>query len=144
MAEPITIPIIQDPDLTPQDVVEVEINSAVQSDRFGVWPAVPDPGGFGFDAMDTGVFGFSSAGAVAFGQAVFGQGYFGYGAAVVEHDTRSSFVAGDYTVRLRSRDDLGNVSDWSDPGTIEHRPTPPPPDTLAIAAGVLTWSWSDP
>jgi hypothetical protein len=144
MASPITIPIIRDPDYDPDDVVQIQIDSQSQNDRVQLWAKLRDDPGFGFDAMESGVFGWSSAGAPLFGAGPFGLGWFGYDIKVTDYQTTASFVAGDYTIKLRSRDAKGNASDWSDGSIIAHRPDPPPPEGLAITTGVLSWTWSDP
>jgi len=144
MAQPLTIPIVRDPDIDPADTVEVQVDGNTQNDRVNLWPNLRHDPGFGFDPIGTGYFGLSTAGSQGFGAGPFGLGYFGYPILITDHDTIASFVAGDYTVKLRSRDGVGNVSNWSAGATIEHRPIPPAPEDLAVDAGVLSWTWSDP
>jgi hypothetical protein len=78
------------------------------------------------------------------GEVPFNEGEFGAGVGLLEHLTFREFVAGDYTVRGRARDFVGNIGPWSAPVTVAHRPLPPPPENLAVVGGVLSWTWSDP
>lgn len=63
---------------------------------------------------------------------------------VIEHETLALFVAGDYVVRNRGVDVLGNAGAWSDPVTIQHRPKPPPPTNLRLSGNDLLYDWHDP
>jgi hypothetical protein len=140
MAKPMSIPYVRDLDYTVSDRLQVEVAGSVQGDR----PVLGDPypRGFGTGSWATTGFGFGPG--LAFGAGVFGGGYFGQGASLTTHRTLSDFVANDYTVRLRAVDAAGNTGDWSDSATIQHRPQPPAPAGMAIAANVLYWTWSDP
>lgn len=62
---------------------------------------------------------------------------------VLIHQTLARFPAGDYDVRVRGVDALGNVGDWSAVTTIPHRPTPETPSALAIVGDELVGEWSD-
>lgn len=115
MAGKITIPIIRDVSYEVGDRVELEIDSAVQPDRIYIWPDET--------ARD----------AVVDGDTI----------APVMHQTLVRFPAGDYNIRLRGIDVAGNPGDWSAATTIEHRPTPDAPESLAIDGDNLTGTWTD-
>lgn len=127
MADKMNIPIIRNASYTPGDRAEIEINGVVQPDIIDLAGLVtPRP-------------------VMPFGGGTFGAGVFGAGAAMFVHRTVARFVAGDYAVRIRSVDPLGNESAWSTARTVRHRPAPPPPTALNVnEAGELAWSWSDP
>lgn len=141
MAQPIDIALIVDPSYLPGDRAVIEIDSADQPDRPVLTPPNRERRGFGVASAITTPFG--SMGLTP-PDIPFGAGLFGIGATRWDHTTLRAFVAGDYPIRARGIDTLGNLGDWSDAETIEHRPTPPPPINLSMAGSVLSWTWSDP
>lgn len=114
MAQPMSITIQRDPLYTCFDTMELEIGGTVQPDRVTPWG--PDHETAGSTPAGTN---FTTR-------------------------TINRFVAGDYSVRARGIDAAGNVSSWSSAVTVQHRPTPPAPESLTITGGVLGWTWSDP
>ncbi len=138
MAQRMTIPIVATPEYLPRDVLEVEIDGDVQPDRIIVADPERNAQGFGFELPTLTPFG-----RLALSPAVtpFGLGLFGVGAKLIEYQTRASFDAGDYSVRIRARDALGNVSAWSSAYTLEHRPEPGPPRNLTVSGMTLGWVW---
>ena len=81
---------------------------------------------------------------LSYGDGVYGGGFYGQCVEVKNHETQGLFVAGDYSVRLKAIDGLGNEGDWSDPFTIAHRPDPPAPTNPTVTSNVLAFDWSDP
>jgi hypothetical protein len=142
MAQRMTFSLVRSFDFVPGDFGQIEIASALQPDRVVLAVQGRQFQGFGLTPAESGGFGFATG--LPLGGGVFGAGYLGQGAELFTHRTLASFVAGDYTVRLRAVDRLGNAGDWSDSYTIQHRPLPPAPTNLRIADGILTWAWSDP
>ena len=127
MASPITITIAHSSAFALGDRGQIEIAGVVQPDRIELG-GIPGP-----------------APTLPFGGGRFGAGYFGRGAASFAHRTLASFIAGDYSVRIRSIDPVGNTSAWSTAKIIQHRPVPPSPTSLSVnEAGELVWTWSDP
>jgi hypothetical protein len=114
MAGKITIPIVRNVTYVLGDRVEIEIDGAVQPDYVPMIDAV---------AAAT-IAGGGTPGALL-------------------HETLARFPAGDYSVRLRGVDAIGNVGDWMAPQTLEHRPLPETPAGLALSGGNLTGVWID-
>jgi hypothetical protein len=141
MAQPLALKLVRSMDHVPGDYGQVEVASVLQPDRVTLIIQGRQFQGFGLTPDSSG-FGFAQS--LSFGQGNFGAGYLGQGAETFTHTTLTRYVAGDYTVRLRAVDRLGNAGDWSEPVTIKHRPLPPAPTNLRIADGILTWAWSDP
>lgn len=144
MAMPITLCIARNPAWSADDVLELEVNGQLQPDRIVPWGPQRRFFGFGRGLPSRTPFG---RWVIPGNLTLFGQGRFGQGQSKLTHTTLRAFVAGDYTLRLRSRDarrETGNVSDWSDAFIVEHRPAPPAPRNLRVTAGVLAWDWSDP
>ncbi len=141
MANALTLTVIREPDYLPADRIQIELDGAVQSDRIPAWDHSRARKGFGYGNARETSFGVWMPPPA---DTLFGAGLFGQGAGPLIHTTINSYVAGDYQLRARSVDALGNASNWSPAETIEHRPIPPAPTSLAIAAGVLSWTWSDP
>lgn len=142
MAAPITIRFIRDFDYVQDDRLQLEVAGVAQPDSVTVWTLLRDQLGFGRSPDTNSGFGFATG--LAWGAGAFGAGYFGQGAEIAEHRTVRPFVAGDYSVRMRAEDALGNASDWSAAENVQHRPQPPPPFDLALVGNILTWDWSDP
>ncbi len=142
MAAPLTVRFIRDFDYLQDDRLQLEVDGLLQPDSVTIWTALRDHLGFGRDADSSSGFGFATG--LAFGSGAFGAGYFGQGAEIAEHRSVRRFVAGDYAIRMRAIDALGNLGDWSIVVTLEHRPPPPPPFNLALTGNTLTWDWSDP
>ena len=142
MAEPLSIRVIQSHALRVDDRVELEVDGQAEPDQYRVWGPRRHRVGFGRAAF--GRHGFGRGVGIGFGRGLFGRGRFGQGAAAVTLQTRTSFVAADYSVRSRAVDHHGNAGAWSAALTVPHRPDPPAPTNLAIDSGDLTWSWSDP
>lgn len=141
--QPINIPVIRDADYFPSDAVELEIDAVLQPGRHLIQPPQRLRTGFGFDSSASSGFGFAQG--LPFGAGVFGGGYLGQGAERITIQTTRDFREDDYTVRARSRDQIGNVSDWSASLDIRHDYSPPAPRNLALSSsGVLTGEWSDP
>lgn len=114
MAGKITIPIVRDTNYGVGDLVELEIDSVVQPDRIVM-----------FDSVATRE---AAAGGTP---------------GPLMHETLARFAAGDYSVRLRGVDAIGNAGTWMTAQTIEHRPRPETPTGLALSAGSLTGVWVD-
>jgi len=142
VAAPLIIPTFLDAELLHTDVVQFEVDDVALGGRLEAWPETRGRNGFGFVTPLRHPFGV--AGFAAPPIAVWGAGDFGLGGRRVDWATQTQYVAGDYGVRARAIDSLGNAGDWTDSVTIEHRPTPPPPRNLAISDNVLSWTWSDP
>ena len=123
------------------DIALIEIGGTALDDEVNYWQAERSRTGFGQGRFGTGRFGVGRS--LGFGIGTFGRGAFGTGSRLLVHRTRARFVAGDYAIRGKSRDSIGNESDWSDTVTRPHRPQPATPASLAITSGTLTWSWSD-
>lgn len=142
MAGLMVIPMVRDTDLMRGDVVRLEVGGVVQPDRVQLWDERRRRMGFGFGTMGLQHFG---RGALfgGFGSGPFGLGVMGFGADVAEHVTVNRFAAGDYAVRVRVEDEVGNVGAYGAAVTIKHRPTPDAVDDLRVEAGVLKWSWTD-
>lgn len=131
MASSLTIKLEQSRVYLAGDTAELEVDGDLQPDSWLLWG--PERNLLDVDSPSLG-----------FGRGAFGRGGFGVGAYVLTFLTLNAFVAGDYTIRVRARDKIGNVDGWSDPVVHEHRPVPPPPHDLVITAGELHWQWSDP
>lgn len=144
MAASLTIKLEQSRRYIYGDTAEIEVDGALQPDRWPIWGPERDLLGSGFGGGGFGGGGFGMGRSLGFGNGAFGRGGFALGARVISFLTIGQFVTGDYTLRARGRDSLGNVDGWSDPVTHEHRPVPPAPTDLVIVAGVLGWTWSDP
>lgn len=142
MAQPLNISVIRDPDLTPDDYLQIEVDSTVQDDRISIWPSYRHRNVYGFGHPERTTYGFAFS--MAYGAGYYGGGYYGQGAPLITLETRQAFVANDYSLRIRAVDALGNAGDWSAVTTFEHRPQPPAPTNLAVTGGLLTWDWSDP
>lgn len=140
MSERMTISFVVDPDWEPGVRVQLEVGGVVQPDR-----VLPLSGRerqvLGF--LELGAFMLGHSAAVTLGEGRLGDGTLGIGARQIDHTTLNRFDAGDYAVRLRTFDRLGNAGAWSEPVTIEHRPAPTPPRRVRVnAAGdALTWLW---
>lgn len=142
MARSIDLNIIRDRDYLALALVQLEITSVVQNDRVLMWGPDRESMGFGFGAQSACGFGFGVG--RPFGDGIFGAGYLGQGAGHIDQATTGTFVAGDYALRMRGVDRYGNAGSWSTSENIAHRPVPPDPEDLAVTAGALTWTWSDP
>lgn len=142
MAAPLVIRYVRHPDYLPGDHLELEVDNAVQGDRIVPWGPDRALVGFGLTAAIQAPFGLGPA--LPFGEGGFGYGRFGLGAEIVVHRTLRPYVAGDYDVRLRSVDQLGNASAWNTAATVKHRPKPPAPRALRLDGAVLRWDFSDP
>src|SRR5574343_56565 len=142
MAQPITIPILQDPVYLADDRFEVEIDSTIQDDRVFPWGPERRRRGYGYGSPSTTGYGHGRG--LPYGQGVYGAGLYGKGMGQVEHQPIDAAVAEDYSVRLRAIDVAGNVGSWSTAAPIEHRPTPPAPTELGVDGSTMTWTWSDP
>lgn len=142
MAAPLTVRFIRDFDYLQDDRLQLEVDSALQPDSVTIWTVLRDQLGWGRSTDNNSGFGFATG--LAWGAGAFGAGYFGQGAEIAEHRSVRSFVAGDYTIRMRGIDPLGNLGNWSISETLEHRPAPPPPFDLAMSGNTITWDWSDP
>lgn len=114
MAGQMMIPIVRDTDYAYGDLVEIEIEGEVQPDRILMWDSVSE--------REEAIGGTPSP---------------------LMHQTLARFGAGDYSVRVRGVDLIGNAGAWSVAQIIEHRPTPEPPTALAISGDDLTGTWLD-
>lgn len=141
MPDQITITIERDIDWLETDHLELEIDDEVQVDRITPWPGGHRYRGYGETTTES-AYGQSTY--LPYGDGYYGEGYYGQGGDWLEHETVRRRVAGNYRVRTRSVDALGNQSPWSDSRVYAHRPTPPAPTNLTLTDGVLTWNWSDP
>lgn len=144
MAGPIEVKISQALSYFPEDTIELEVDSVAQLGRLEIWGAERQAIGFGRGTFGTGAFGFDGSIGLGFGVGAFGTGPFGIDERIVTRQTRKRFSAGDYTVRARAIDELGNIGDWSASKVYEHRPVPETPTDCQLSDGTLTWSWSDP
>jgi hypothetical protein len=145
VAESLSITITLPPSLLPTDQVEVYVNGVVDLTTDGLLGSGRASQGFGFDLFGAHPFGSSVPGP-GFGNGPFGLGPVGRGIGTITIGTVDEYVAGDYMVKTQSVDVLGNAGTASAEATIQHRPTPPPPYSLAITTGtdLLAWSWQDP
>lgn len=139
MAAPITVPIERHTDYLPTETAQVEVAGVVLADRVVV---NNDRNLYGDGSPDATEYGHIAG--QSYGDGFYGLGLYGFGAAILDHRTLSSYVVEDYAVRLRSVDEVGNVGAWGTATTIQHRPQPPTPTSQAVSGGVLSWSWSDP
>jgi hypothetical protein len=141
MAESLTIQIIRPPDVELDERASVEVDGAVQQDLV----RLAGPGSrrrFGAGRLfGRGTFGISRG--MTFGDGLFGAGYFGQGTDVVAHQTLATFVAGDYSVRIRRVDAIGNAGAWTSATNLKHRPTPAAPTNLSLDGSTLSWQWSN-
>ena len=142
MATKMTIPFLRDPVYLADDTIRVEIASVLQRDRVTPWP--PDRARRGYGWTPSGSSGYGFGLSLSYGDGVYGGGFYGQCVEVKNHETQGLFVAGDYSVRLKAIDGLGNEGDWSDPFTIAHRPDPPAPTNPTVTSNVLAFDWSDP
>jgi len=142
MASPLTITIEQSRAFLPGDYAQIEVDSTVQSDRVSIWGGERASLGYGHGRYGDGEYGRGRS--LGYGIGLYGDGPYGIGLRRTTHETGSSFVAGDYSVRARAVDKIGNAGSWSSAVTHRHRPTPPKPSSLSIASGTLNWAWSDP
>ena len=137
-----SVALVKHPDYFKGEYAQLEIDSTVQPDSVFIWDESRNRLGFGYGSHATTAFGWGVG--PGFGVGLFAEAYFGQGAKKIDHLTYKKFVAGDYSVRTRSYDEIGNVSSWSSTSTLEHRPKPPAPIELALGSGsVLTWTWTD-
>ena len=130
MGMPLFIQIIRDPSYTPGENLQVEVNGELQPDLVPYWAAGRQRAGFGYDDTERSAFGTATT--PPFGDGVFGYAGFEDETAVLEHRTVKAFRAGNYAVRIRGRDMLDNVGEWSEPATIYHRPPPPAVNRLRL------------
>ena len=142
MAAEMTIPFLRDPVYIVGDIIRVEIDSVLQRDRITPWP--PDRARRGYGWTPSGSSGYGFGLSLPYGDGVYGAGFYGQCLEVKEQLTTGQFVAGDYAVRLKAIDALGNEGDWSDPFTLAHRTSPPAPANATVSSNVLAWTWSDP
>lgn len=140
MAEPLSIPVIRDPRYGPDDTVEIEVDSETIDGRYVLWDASRRRRGFGFGPFGAFAFGVIDPG-LGFGEGVFAGGAFGFGAELLTLKTRPAYDAGDYSVRIRAVDAVGNAGAWSAAVTIQHRPDPPPPRNFRVSGDNLVWTW---
>lgn len=146
LADSMAILFLRDPAYLGGDVIRVEVGSALRLDRVTPWPNDRQRRGYGWTPSGSSGYGFGLS--LTYGRGVYGGGFYGQGVEVNQHHTNQDFVAGDYTVRLKAIDSLGNESPWSDPFTVAHRPNPPAPRLPALNTEIqnntLIWTWSDP
>ncbi|HAI11066.1 MAG TPA: hypothetical protein DCM28_05135 [Phycisphaerales bacterium] len=145
MAEAMSITITLPPSLLPTDQVYIIVDGETDTITENLLGIERASQGFGHGLFGATAFGSSVQGP-GFGNGPFGLGPVGHGIDTVTLSTVTEYVAGDYQVKTQSIDDLGNTGTASAEATIQHRPTPPPPYSLAITTGtdLLTWSWQDP
>lgn len=145
MAEAITITMTLPPSLLPTDQVYIMVDSKVNTVTENLLGASRKSYGFGHGLFGAIPFGKSVPGP-GFGNGPFGLGPVGHGIDTITLSTVEEYVAGDYLINTQAVDELGNLGTASTESTIQHRPTPPPPYSLAINMGtdVLTWNWQDP
>lgn len=145
MAESIPLTITLPPSLLPTDQVSIIVDGTTDTITDNLLSVERRTQGFGYHPFGTGPFGSSVPGP-GFGVGPFGLGLFGRGISTLSLTTESEFVAGDYLINTQAVDALGNDGTASDTATIQHRPTPPQPYSLAITSGtdLLTWRWQDP
>ena len=142
MAAPLTISIVQSRRYEYGDTAELEVDSVLQPDSWPIWGFERNLLGFGHGPYGGG--GYGAGDSLGYGNGGYGLGLWGQGARIVSFLTIGQFVAGDFTLRVRARDGIGNVDGWSDAVIHQHRPVPPTPTDLAILGGILGWTWSDP
>lgn len=142
MAAPLIVTLEQSRRYRFGDYAQVEVDGALQPDRFQLWHAERRQLGFGRGRFGRGRFGRGRS--LGFGLGAFGRGVFGQGARLAAYRTAAAHPAGDYTLRVRAVDRLGNAGDWSAPLAHEHRPRPPAPARLRVDGEDLAWAWSDP
>ena len=140
MPEPLTLQLEQSRRYLPGDYAQVEVDGEVQSDAFVIWGSERAALGMGHGPFGRGRFGYGRS--LGLGRGAFARGIFGQGVRIISLQTRQRFVEGEYEIRLRVRDRLGNVGDWSEPATLAHNPVPPPPRNLRIAGDSLLFDWS--
>ena len=140
MPEPLTLQLEQSRRYLPGDYAQVEVDGEVQSDAFVIWGADRYEYGFGRGPFGRGRLGYGRA--LTFGRGSMGRGTMGQGARVLTFRTRAKFQDGDYSIRLRVIDRLGNAGAWSAAVTLNHRPVPPPPFDLKIVSGDLRFKWT--
>ncbi|MEM1213043.1 MAG: hypothetical protein AAGI68_12195 [Planctomycetota bacterium] len=146
MPDTLSIPMVLPPE-SEGDRFEVEIDGVVLGDRLVLGRSLAIAGGIsGRPAWGKGpatVWGGGSWGGRA--AAVWGEGVWGFGDwgrlwRVLELTTRSQFAAGDYTVRVRRVDAVGNAGAWSVTATYRHRPQPAAPASVRAEGGRLVWT----
>lgn len=131
MAAPLTIKFIQDRAFEFRDTLRLEVNGTALPNIIRVWG--PERSRMTATTPSLG-----------YGRGAYGRGGYGVGARILQYVTPQRFVAGDYSLRDRAVDALGNIGAWSGTYTHQHRPVPPAPKALSLSAGVLTWLWTDP
>jgi len=142
MTQRITIPIIRDTDYLDTDTIDLEIDGVEQRDRIKPWDRTRAAMGYGMEPANQTGYGFARS--LPYGTGLYGLGIYGQGVDLFEYETTGFFVPGDYQIRIRGFDKLGNTGPWSPVTAIAHRPLPPPPTDLDATAGVLSFQWSDP
>jgi hypothetical protein len=142
MTAPISISLVQSRSYLYGDTARLEVAGSAQPEAIRIAGDTRGLEGFGHGSFGRGRFGRGRGS--GFGSGAFGRGVFGQGASLVGRSTQARFVAGDYAMRVRAVDALGNAGDWSASATRPHRPDPPAPTALAITGGALTATWSDP
>ena len=131
MPQPLSIQFPLDPTWEPGVRIELSIDGQTQPDLIR-----PTLGREGL-TLGTQVLGDFMLGATTgqpLGESRLGDGDVGLATPFVEFSTLNRFGAGDYTIRLRTLDAIGNASPWSTPITVAHRPPPDPPRDLPLTA----------
>jgi hypothetical protein len=139
LPRPIQFAVEQAPHLTERDRLQLEVDGVVQPELHAVWAGERALMGFGIEGFGEDPFGVGDS--LGFGLGSFGAGAFGEeDVALAILRTSQAFAHGDYTLRVRAVDELGNAGDWSDPLEQQHRYRPDPPTIVSLDAGILTWT----
>ncbi|MFA5759402.1 MAG: hypothetical protein WC942_08635 [Clostridia bacterium] len=148
MATTIPITIIQSRRFLAGDAMQIEVDSTVLPDRVPIWGSERSWIGFGRGRFGRGRFGVGRS--LGFGQGLFGRGRFAQGVRASTYQTAGRFTAGDYSIRVRAVDRLGNAGDWSATSEIHATPYDEYSRSLAVTgyriwpkAVVFRWNVTD-
>ena len=141
MAERLKITMVRGVGYGAGELVQIEVDGVLQPDRVVMWSASRESVGWGRGGWGEGGDGFGHAGRARFGEGVFGYESLGVsGGGLIEHRTVGRFAAGDYVVRLRGVDVVGNAGPWGEAFVVRHRPRPAPPTGVGVSGDMLEWA----
>ncbi|MEM6553532.1 MAG: hypothetical protein AAF750_15560 [Planctomycetota bacterium] len=130
MSNPLTIPILIDPDAEPGTRYQLDIDGSLQNDL--IWARLPTSLHGLFGQGNPYIIPFGPPGPTDITTTAFGAGTFGRFQERRDHRSLALFDNGPHTVRLRALDPAGNTSDWSTPISIFQAEPPPPPRNFTL------------